>query len=247
MPPPASTTQNTFGQWSRPAVVVDLRRAAELDGHHHERRVEQPALVEVADQRARTPGRTSASAPFDRALRCCRDGPSRRTSATRTARRLRRAGAPSASACPASFRPYSSFSASGSAFEVERLARLLRAERARRRAGRSESIASSASDFSSVPEMVVDRSSIVCGASNRSGVMPPGSSRSRTWKFCVRRIAPEAERPKRRAKIAGARELIRHDSARRRTAAGCSRRRTHARSPSPNDGILTAPGSAGSR
>ena len=38
MPPPASTTLNTFGQWSRPAVCVDLRRAAEFAGDHDQRR-----------------------------------------------------------------------------------------------------------------------------------------------------------------------------------------------------------------
>ena len=40
-----------FDQWSRPAVLVDLGCAAELAQGDHQRRIEQPALVQILDQR----------------------------------------------------------------------------------------------------------------------------------------------------------------------------------------------------
>ena len=51
MPPPASTTLNTFGQWSRPAVPLIFGVRPNSLETMTSVLVEQAASVEVADQR----------------------------------------------------------------------------------------------------------------------------------------------------------------------------------------------------
>ena len=52
MPPPASTTLNTFGQWSRPAVLLIFGVRPNSLLTMTSVVVEQARAVEVADQRA---------------------------------------------------------------------------------------------------------------------------------------------------------------------------------------------------
>ena len=54
MPAPARAKLNTCPQWSRPPNGVDLGRAAEFGDGHHQRLVQQPALVQVFDQGRKT-------------------------------------------------------------------------------------------------------------------------------------------------------------------------------------------------
>ena len=51
MPPPAKRADWQAPQWSRPASLVHLRRAAELAGRRHQRVVQQPAVLQVFEQR----------------------------------------------------------------------------------------------------------------------------------------------------------------------------------------------------
>ena len=127
IPPPARTTLNTFGQWSRPAslLIFGVRPNSLTD--HDQRRVEQPALLEVADQR-RERLVERRHLPLEARCRCSRGGPSRRTSSTRTARPPRPAAGPCSIRCPAVFLPYSSLIASGSAFRLNASRRSLRAD-----------------------------------------------------------------------------------------------------------------------
>ena len=58
-PPPAKPTVKHCGQWSRPPAGFTRGRPAELGQVADQGRVEQPPLVEVLDQGACRPGRTS--------------------------------------------------------------------------------------------------------------------------------------------------------------------------------------------
>ena len=60
MPPPASRAHDTCGQWSRPASLVDLRRAAELAPHDDRHVVEHAAAGPGLRPAADSPGRAAA-------------------------------------------------------------------------------------------------------------------------------------------------------------------------------------------
>ena len=53
MPPPAITMLNTLGQWSRPAVplIFGVRPNSRRDAH--QRRIEQLAAIQIANQRGK--------------------------------------------------------------------------------------------------------------------------------------------------------------------------------------------------
>ena len=50
VPPPANSTDMALDQWSRPASLLILRRAAKFAQGDHQRRLEQAAVIEVVDE-----------------------------------------------------------------------------------------------------------------------------------------------------------------------------------------------------
>ena len=89
---------------------LDRGRAAELAAPDDQRVVEQPALLEIREQRADRPGRIARPA-CGGSLRCRRGCPTagrRRARPARSARRARPAAGRSASAGPACLSPYMS-------------------------------------------------------------------------------------------------------------------------------------------
>ena len=155
MPPPASTTLNTRGQWSRPASPLILGVRPNSLETITIVSVEHPACGPGRGSRRQRPCPAAAS-PAACRRRSPRGNPSRRRSATttRTPAAIRRRAI--SIRCPAWLRPYSSRIAAGSASMIEGLAGLGRADQAvgplvERVHGLQ------ASDFSSCGEMVVHR------------------------------------------------------------------------------------------
>ena len=77
MPPPASTTENTFGQWSRPAVPLIFGVRPNSLEIMISVLSSSPRVVQVGDRAPRTPGRTAGAGSWCR-RRCRCAGPTRR-------------------------------------------------------------------------------------------------------------------------------------------------------------------------